>query len=568
MALSKSVIKAQDIISCNLCESETKLKWKCLDCDLLMCNKCCDKVHPKFKNAKDHTIVDIKQVGIGGTNRYLDFTNIKCQVHTIQSCCIFCSNCDEPACPSCITKGHAGHTFIEIKEAYEMKVEWLKSQKGKLVMKEKKIDDVEKTLDQVTVRENSNCQKTIQDIQHQREALKEEVDKYAIKLIEEVTQKTKAIKDSISEEEKKVKTNRQKVKNNSKTSEEILTTMDTSFFFKNVNIIAKSIDDDEDGVNVIHKNVPKFKPGSMSQLNIVTLFGDISSNNTVTDFKVNNEFTTGLKMCHYISGCSDGSLWIGDSVSKLLQKVKLEGNILTTVLTINTALRGIAVTHSNDLLITDATSKLKLINGKTGKVSDSKYSVDPLLIIFVHITSDHKVIVGAMSPGKIFPVTGRRVVIVMDHEGNQLTVYEQDKHKQRIFAFPHRITTISNRNIFVVDCLSYDERGSILVLGKSSDVLNVYTGCGQDINTEDKPFKPVSITTTPSDKVIVIEHYNHLHILDSSGNLLFYYNTMDIGIQSPYCLFFTSPTTFYLGCSLPLKSTTNAKLYEIQCSGF
>ncbi|CAG2230209.1 unnamed protein product [Mytilus edulis] len=175
--------------------------------------------------------------------------------------------------PSCITKGHAGHTFIEIKEAYEMKVEWLKSQKGKLVMKEKKIDDVEKTLDQITVRENSNCQKTIQDIQHQREALKREVDKYAIKLIEEVNQKTKAIKDSISEEEKKVKTNRQKVKNNSKTSEEILTTMDTSFFFKNVNIIAKSIDDDEDGVNVIHKNVPKFKPGSMSQLNIVTLFG-------------------------------------------------------------------------------------------------------------------------------------------------------------------------------------------------------------------------------------------------------------------------------------------------------
>ncbi|CAG2230207.1 unnamed protein product [Mytilus edulis] len=152
MALSKSVIKAQDIISCNLCESETKLKWKCLDCDLLMCNKCCDKVHPKFKNAKDHTIVDIKQVGVSGTNRNLDFTNIKCKVHTTQSCCIFCSNCDKLACPSCITKGHAGHTFIEIKEAYEMKVEWLKSQKGKLEMKAKKIDDEEKTLDQVTDR--------------------------------------------------------------------------------------------------------------------------------------------------------------------------------------------------------------------------------------------------------------------------------------------------------------------------------------------------------------------------------------------------------------------------------
>ncbi|XP_076075705.1 uncharacterized protein LOC143046427 [Mytilus galloprovincialis] len=499
MALSKSVIKAQDIISCNLCESETKLKWKCLDCDLLMCNKCCDKVHPKFKNAKDHSIVDIKQVGVSGGVRHQDFTNIKCKVHTSQSCCIFCSNCDKLACPSCITKGHPGHTFIEIKEAYEMKVERLKNQKGKLEMNEKKLDEGEKTLAQITVRENSNCQKTIQDIQHQREALKEEVDKYALKLIKEVNQNMKSIKDSISEEEKKVKTSRQKVKNSSKTAEEMLTTMDIPFFFENAGIIAKSKDDDVDGVNVIHKSVPKFKSGSISLSNVGTLFKDISSSNTVIDMKVNKEFTTGLKYCQFISACSDESLWIGDDKSKLLRKVKLEGNSLTTVLTIITTLRGIAVTHNNDLLISDATSKLKLINGKTGKVSDSKYSVDQLLIMSVHITSDDKVIVAAMSPGKVFPVTGRRVVIVMDQKGNHLTVHEQDKQKQRIFSYPKRITTTSNGNIFVAN-ITEDNRGRVLVLSKVGDIINEYNGC-QDINTEDKPFKPASITTTPSDNI-------------------------------------------------------------------
>lgn len=114
MALSKSVGAAQDIVSCDLCESETNLNWRCLNCQLFMCNKCRDKIHPKIRNAKDHTVVDIKQTEVSGGIRNIDFTNIKCKVHTTQSCCIFCSSCDELVCPSCITKGHAGHTFIEI----------------------------------------------------------------------------------------------------------------------------------------------------------------------------------------------------------------------------------------------------------------------------------------------------------------------------------------------------------------------------------------------------------------------------------------------------------------------
>ncbi|VDI70123.1 tripartite motif-containing protein 9/67 [Mytilus galloprovincialis] len=566
MALSKPVIKAQDIVCCDLCESETKLKWKCLDCDLLMCNKCCDKVHPKFKNATDHTIVDIKQVGVSDSVRNPDFTNIKCKEHTTQPCCIFCSSCNKLACPTCITKGHAGHTFVEIKEAYEMKIEWLKNRKGKLEKNEKKLSDGEKTLDQIAVRENSNCKKTIQDIQHQREALKREVDKYALQLIEEVNQNLKDIKDSISEEEKKVKTSKQKEKNNLKTAEEKLTTMDMSFFFENADIIAQSIDVDIEGVNVIHKNVPKFKPGNISQSNVGTLFEDITFSSTVIDMKVSHDFTTGLKHCHHISACSDGSLWIGDGTSKLLQKVKLEGGILTTVLIINTELRGIAVTHNNGLLISDGTEKLKIINGKTGKVSDSKYNADPLGIIAVNITSDHKVIVGAMSPSDVYPVAGRRVVIVMDKKGSLLTMYENDKHKQRIFSYPKSITTTSNENIFVVDKITDDWRGRVLVFGQGSDILNEYTGCGQDIKTNYQPFKPISITTTPSDNVIVIDFYDHFHILDTSGNLLFYYNTDDIGIEYSYSIVFTSATTFYLGCS-PVNSII-AKLYQIQCSGF
>ncbi|CAG2194690.1 TRIM9_67 [Mytilus edulis] len=50
-------------IQCQLCEGDPKIKWKCLDCDLLMCSKCKDKIHSKFKSEKEHEIVDIKDAG-------------------------------------------------------------------------------------------------------------------------------------------------------------------------------------------------------------------------------------------------------------------------------------------------------------------------------------------------------------------------------------------------------------------------------------------------------------------------------------------------------------------------
>lgn len=282
--------------------------------------------------------------------------------------------------------------------------------------------------------------------------------------------------------------------------------------------------------------------------------------------KVNKKFTTGLKYCQLINVCNDGSLWIGDATSKLLCKVKKEGDILTTVLNINADLQGIAITHNNDLLFSIGESELKRVDGTSGKVSNSKYRVDQLGIASVHITKDNKVVVGAMSPGKAFPVTGRRVVIVMDQKGNHLMVYEQDKHKRNIFSFPLRITTTSNGNIFVVDCFSEDNRGRVLVLGKDGDILNEYTGC-QDINTTNKPLEIADITTTPSDNLVVIDLSNNLHILDSYARLIYYFNTKTIGIEYPYCLVFTCPTTFYLGCSPP-DDITNVNVYEIQCSRF
>ena len=63
MAYSVSVRKGQVAIGCQLCETGETISCKCSDCDLLMCKRCKYNVHPKFKNANHHNILDIKDIG-------------------------------------------------------------------------------------------------------------------------------------------------------------------------------------------------------------------------------------------------------------------------------------------------------------------------------------------------------------------------------------------------------------------------------------------------------------------------------------------------------------------------
>ena len=40
MAFSSSIKKAQIVKLCDLCETETNLKWRCIQCDNILCEKC------------------------------------------------------------------------------------------------------------------------------------------------------------------------------------------------------------------------------------------------------------------------------------------------------------------------------------------------------------------------------------------------------------------------------------------------------------------------------------------------------------------------------------------------
>ncbi|XP_063448148.1 uncharacterized protein LOC134727696 [Mytilus trossulus] len=59
---SASIRKAQIPISCHFCNGN-KIKWKCEECDIMMCNSCKDNIHERIKSTKDHEVLSFDNVG-------------------------------------------------------------------------------------------------------------------------------------------------------------------------------------------------------------------------------------------------------------------------------------------------------------------------------------------------------------------------------------------------------------------------------------------------------------------------------------------------------------------------
>ncbi|XP_063397238.1 uncharacterized protein LOC134681527 [Mytilus trossulus] len=250
------------------------------------------------------------------------------------------------------------------------------------------------------------------------------------------------------------------------------------------------------------------------------------------DMALVETYQTKLNPVQELAVSSDGSLWISDGHRKKrirlftshtgLQKVRCEGNELKVISCFNTGVFDIAVTPDNDLLIADDESKLKLIKSGTNKVVDSVYDLDPSYPVAIHVTRKNKIIVG----------TGGGKVVVMDKNGKHEKVYEKGSTKDTL-VYPWQITATSNDDIFIVDYKTENNK-RVVVLGREN-IINTYFGHSV-INTEDRPFYPHDLTTTPSDNVIVADGCNFLHILNSFGYLVTYVNIEDKGVRFPYCI--------------------------------
>ncbi|XP_071171123.1 uncharacterized protein [Mytilus edulis] len=564
MAFSKSIQKGQIPINCQLCEIDKVIKWKCIECNLLMCYNCCDKIHPKFRNATDHKIVDIKDVG--HYNEKLDFTNIKCDEHSAQFSCLFCKKCDSLVCPTCVSKVHKKHAndLIEISEAYEMKIDLLKKGQNHLENSKASMTTIKDQLSRLKTTENSNKMKVRQDILSHEKTLKTIIDNYFRQLKEEVDGTSKSVLRHIENDLSMIIGSIQDVENNKGEIKDFINLTDASKFFQNIRKMEKSMAVPTVQTPKTYDSIPKFIPGEIKKSSVGVLqINDRQSMKLSVDFVVDKTFQTDLSVVTHICPCinDDMSMWISCGIKDEVKRVKPNGNHLTVLLSFNIEVYCMAILPSNDIILSVGRSRLQQLSITTGKLTDTVYDIDPLGPTAIHVTSDNKVVVGGYSIKH-----GRRAVIVMNKNGEHETVYENDQQNQPLFCYPCSITITCSGNIYVVDCKPDSGRGKVAVLGQGGSIVNKYTG-HVDIN-KDISFRPVAISTTPKDNVIVVDMDTHtLHILNNACRLMTYFNKNNV-ILYPRTLAYTPTGKLYIGCSTTKNSSSKeAKIYEVTITG-
>ncbi|CAC5418593.1 unnamed protein product [Mytilus coruscus] len=551
MALSKSIQKAQIPLPCELCEIETKIQWKCIDCNLLLCDKCKNKVHSKIKEAKNHKIYTIKEVGLqgDGSGQILDFSDISCKDHSGQVCCLFCKTCDHLVCPTGVTKTHKTHELVEIEKAFMMKKDVLKITIEKLKKQHEDWIKNNEILDTLKETNKLSIDQTQKDIQNQKQIWKQAGDQYATELGSEFNKQCRLKEEAIETERSKVKHFEQHLTNKIQLIEDMSISMDMTKFFEDT----KSLDNMKEmpNVNLNQSQLQRFVPGQIVQ--------------KIVRIKAIKEYTTELGVVTRIIPFSKNTFWIHGLVPNTIQKVTLQPDSTIKVLKqINEYAFQTARTRNGDLLISDKTSNVKVLIGNKNKLTISKHNVTPYIVKAIHIYKENQLIVGAVKNAHIdYIIPGGGVVMVMDMDGNHEAKYEFDKNNKPLLTDPKGITTTKNGNIFIIDITTEDQRGRVVILEKGT-VHNIYTG-HPDINSQNHPFKLCSTVATPNDNVIVSDMFNNtLHFLDHSGHLLAYCNTVEDDILLPYSMLCCEPGKLFIGSSIPEIGNHRAKIYEVK----
>ncbi|VDH96986.1 Hypothetical predicted protein [Mytilus galloprovincialis] len=407
MAFSQSLKRGQAPATCNFCEEETKIKWKCTNCDILMCAKCKDKIHAKLKNSKNHNVIDIKEVGI--YQGELDFSDLKCEKHSGQSCVMFCASCDTLVCALCIGNTHNGHVLVETSRGFDIRKDKFKSDQKKIKEKIGYLMERKNEMTTINMKDSAKYKELIKRIEAQNVEVKNAADRNTEQLKSELNKKWSDLQTVEMDKLEKVIVSLQGLV--STNVEDIVLSNDVEKLFIDSSKLSSALNIAETNIGSI-----SFLPGQISP----NIMGSVQLVSNAVNVRIVKQFQTGISRVFYLSLCPDNSLWISDQ--NVLQKVKPLEHKLTVESTFNIKVYGMAITPTGDLLLSSDGSVLKQISGKTGELADSIYNAHPLDPYVVHVTKDGKVIVGVKSGGKAWPVTGRRAIIVMNQKGEHETI--------------------------------------------------------------------------------------------------------------------------------------------------
>ncbi|XP_076087596.1 uncharacterized protein LOC143058021 [Mytilus galloprovincialis] len=554
---------------CQFCEISNEPKYKCVNCDLILCEGCKIKIHTKIKKTEVHQVLDLKEfsnLGASETIRHLDLKDIQCSIHNAEQCIIYCEDCKILLCAVCLLESHQTHTLAKIAEVYHKKVKELQELDSEIHQELPFYTDLEKELKKMKSVENDQYNEIKQRILKKESELKEIITKQRENLITELDKLWKPREEEISTQLKETVEKCDVLTRNKTHIEETFQSHNATAIFT----ASGKLDNDlpTRPVNTISEQKLLFSE-TRNLENTKEVFGSVLIG---PECKITGSFTLDIEKSIYRIQTLENNtnilcLYNKSTIKSFEFK---DSKCITTSIANDTEVDIIDWTKTQDnksFFTVIGSSEIKCLSTFT---SDSKIgtfmSISPLYARGIHATNmtNKNILVGFKDQGNNFPLQAesRRGILVYDYNCRHMRTYEYDTNNQRLFTLPGVITTNINEDICVIDITNKWE-GRVVVLGKYGNLKWTYNG-HPTINSKNN-FNPWDIVTTSKGLILVSDYANNaVHMLSMEGCLVTCLNESH-GIERPSCLNINQSSQLQIGCYEMKSRQSKLLTADISC---
>ncbi|XP_076088725.1 uncharacterized protein LOC143059120 [Mytilus galloprovincialis] len=558
---------AQNLMVCQFCETSNEPKYKCVNCDLILCEGCKIKIHTKIKKTEVHQVLDLKEfsnLGASETIRHLDLKDIQCSVHNAEQCIIYCEDCKVLLCAVCLLESHRTHTLTKIAEVYQRKLKELKEFDDKIQQELPFYADLEKELKQIKSIENDQYKEIKQRILKKESELKEIITKQRENLITELDKLWKPREEEMCRQLKETAEKSDALTRNKAKIEETFQSHSALAVFTASGKLNNDLPTRP--VNTISEQKTVFSETKVIDDNKET-FGSIL---TIPVFKVTETFMSEESIWK-IETFEDKSNILCFTTESTIKSFKFKNSKCET-----TSIAGVDkadivdMTKAKDNILLFTIFKSSEIKCLSTFTPDSKIetftSISPLYARGIHATNKN-ILIGFKDNGNMFPLQeeSRRGILVYDYNCRHMRTYEYDSNNHRLFSLPEVITTNINEDICVIDSTNNKQwEGRVVVLGKHGNLKWTYNGHFSINSTYN--FNPQDLVTTSKGLILVSDpDSNAVHMLSMEGCLVTSLNESH-GIEKPLCLIINQDGQLQIGCSRIGTKDGKSKLHTVDIS--
>ena len=357
MAFSKLVQKAQNFAVCQFCEESTDIKWKCINCDLFLCQLCNSSIHTKSESLAEHTRINLNECGTEVATdaiRKVDLQKLPCSDHNEHKCVVYCTDCERPICSQCLVKSHKNHEFGELQEIYKDKISDIKNFKFKIDSDLPFFqNEIEKLKNMLSNGEKEFIENRTKVLQQEKE-IKETVTKYTQELVQELETQWKQSEDQIKKELIEIRRYKNELETKKYNLDQALMSHKAFDIFTTSTSIDRTLPPKfPTGVKLCRS---KFVPGEISYQGRSIMLGYIYN---VPEIELVKTYQTELESVGNLL-LKDNTAFISSWNDEKLQKVKCENNKTKVESEVKIKVHNMAMMSNGNIIISTSTGDLMI----------------------------------------------------------------------------------------------------------------------------------------------------------------------------------------------------------------